>query len=70
MASPSWADQEKIMEVYKLAAAMSSLDIKYHVDHIVPLVSDFVCGMHVENNLQIIPEAENRKKWNRIWPGQ
>jgi len=44
--------------------------IQHHVDHIYPLTSDWVCGLHVENNLQILTEAENISKGNRVWPGQ
>jgi hypothetical protein len=39
-----------------------------HVDHIVPLVSKFVCGLHCEANLQLLPGPENQRKGNRVWP--
>jgi hypothetical protein len=29
-----------------------------------------MCGLHVENNLQIITGSENTRKGNRVWPGQ
>ena len=64
-ATPSWADQAAIKAVYTEAKRLSESGIPHHVDHIYPLVSDWVCGLHVEWNLQVIPAQENRKKGNR-----
>ena len=36
-----------------------------HVDHIIPLISDNVCGLHCWDNLQILEEHLNYKKQNK-----
>jgi hypothetical protein len=41
---------------------------KWEVDHIVPLQSPLVCGLHNEFNLRVITRFENRSKNNRHWP--
>lgn len=66
-----WADKKEIKKIYEKAHDISKLTgIKHHVDHVYPLISDFMCGLHVETNLQILTEHENASKGNRWWPGQ
>lgn len=59
--TPSWANQKSIREIYELAQAMGM-----SVDHIVPLQGASVCGLHVENNLQLLTASENSAKGNKF----
>ncbi len=69
-ASPPWLTAEhklQIREMY-LAARRLTRDtgVKHVVDHIVPLRSNEVCGLHVPWNLQILTHIENSSKGNRL----
>lgn len=62
-ATPVWADLGAILRVYDEAKSNGLT-----VDHIVPLRSSLVCGLHCPDNLRAIPLSENASKGNRHWP--
>lgn len=37
---------------------------EWHVDHVIPLKGEYVCGLHTWNNLAVIPKVENLRKGN------
>jgi hypothetical protein len=69
-ATPPWLSREQkaqIRELYKIAITMTkTTGEQYVVDHIVPLRSDVVCGLHVPWNLRVIPRQENLLKSNKL----
>ena len=68
-AIPKWANLEKIMAIYEIAAWLTKESgEEFHVDHIVPLQGKTVCGLHCEANLTLLPATENLSKSNRYWP--
>jgi hypothetical protein len=68
-ATPVWADEFILSEAYHLAQLRrEATRIEWHVDHIVPLQSRLVCGLHTHHNIQVIPGKENISKNNRHWP--
>lgn len=67
VATPKWVNKQDIFDIYETAAHLERITgIKHHVDHVVPLVNDRVCGLHVPWNLKAIPASENLKKGNKF----
>lgn len=67
-ATPQWSDADTIFGMYELAAIFKRYGIALHVDHIVPINSDIVCGLHCESNLQLLSAKDNMSKGNHHWP--
>ena len=69
-ATPKWLTAEQKLTIRNLyLQAMQLTKItgeRYVVDHIVPLISDEVCGLHVPWNLRVITQEENLKKSNKL----
>lgn len=71
--TPKWlTDDDKflIQEIYHLSNIRSKLTgVPWEVDHILPLKGRRVSGLHVPENLQVIPQPNNNKKRNKFAPG-
>ena len=68
-ATPAWSNPKARRAIYRLAKKMTDeTGIVHHVDHIVPLKSKYVSGLHCEANLQVIPATDNMRKHNCWWP--
>ena len=69
---PKWLtpdDKWAMREAYSLAKLRTKLTgVVWEVDHILPLRGNFVSGLHVPANLQVIPKELNREKRNVFIP--
>jgi hypothetical protein len=67
-ATPKWMSPDDywvIEQAYELAALRTKMfGIPWEVDHIVPLRGKTVSGLHTPWNLQVVTQAENRRKSN------
>jgi len=62
-----WADGKAIRAIYAEARRLTrETGIAHHVDHEIPLMGEFVSGLHVETNLQILTGSENTRKHNHF----
>lgn len=57
-------------DLYEIAGMLSVLiGMPYEVDHIVPLINEHVCGLHVPWNMKVVTRYDNRSKQNKL-PGE
>ena len=68
-ATPPWLDMEDLYIVYELAQEKSKETGEiWEVDHIDPLQSKYVCGLHIFANLELVSRFDNRSKGNKFTP--
>jgi hypothetical protein len=69
-ATPKWLTKEhraQMAALYLQAQIWTEVTgVPYHVDHIIPLNGENVCGLHVPWNLRAIKGEENLKKSNKM----
>jgi 5-methylcytosine-specific restriction endonuclease McrA len=69
-ATPPWVTKEQklqMRQMYLQAQKLTELTgERYVVDHIIPLINDAVCGLHVPWNLRVMTQEENLKKSNKL----
>ena len=63
---------DAVLSKGKVAGGMNASNTNMHklmkMDHIIPLRGVWVSGLHVPENLRVIPAAENARKKNRFLP--
>lgn len=68
-ATPKWLSKEDKLKIYNIYLHAKDCQTVtgelYHIDHIVPLQGEFVCGLHVPWNLCVLPAEVNIRKSNR-----
>jgi hypothetical protein len=66
--TPKWLGSEEywiIEQAYELAALRTKMfGFAWHVDHVIPLQGKNVSGLHVPQNIQVIPWIDNIRKRN------
>ena len=66
-AIPKWVNYTRIDALYSLAAMLTkNTGEKYHVDHIIPIKNEKVCGLHIYENLRVILAKQNLTKSNKF----
>ena len=72
-ATPSWLTKDHFKQIESFYERAKELEEatgeKFHVDHIIPLQSKIVSGLHVPWNLQVLTEEENLRKSNKVING-
>jgi len=62
-AIPKWVGKKELEQIKLIYKSRKK---GYHVDHIIPLKGDNVCGFHVPNNLRVIKAKYNMSKGNKL----
>jgi hypothetical protein len=66
--TPKWLSKDDLWileNAYELAHIRSNMfGFNWHVDHIIPLRGTTISGLHVPNNIQVVPATWNLRKSN------
>ncbi len=69
-ATPPWLTSKHLEEIKSFHLHARDCELvsgeKYHVDHIIPLQGETICGLHVPWNLQVLPYDLNISKSNKF----
>lgn len=69
-AKPSWFSDWDTFVIEEAADLCSrrkqATGVDWSIDHIFPLQSKDVCGLHISENIQVIPAVTNSAKGNRL----
>jgi len=67
VSTPKWANKKYMLLWYRFAEIESKRTGKVvHVDHIIPIKHDLVCGLNCEDNMQLLFAEDNYKKSNNF----
>lgn len=62
---PSWYETELVQQFYvKRDKLNKKWQTNFQVDHIIPILSKTVCGLHCWANLQLLDASVNQSKYN------
>lgn len=68
--TPCWLtheDRKAIAACYAMARKIThETGVRHQVDHELPLLGTTVSGLHVPENLRVVPAAGNQRKGNRL----
>lgn len=65
--TPRWANLKAIKEFYDTSHWITEVTgVEHHVDHIMPLQGKLVSGLHIAENLRVLPGPENLAKGSKF----
>lgn len=71
LASVYWGDRKAIQELRNKARYLTlTTGVRHVLDHEIPISHKYVCGLHIAENLRVVPAAVNAYKSNKYSPDQ